>query len=73
MFSRRSYIPDPEIPTGLAEYLIANRGFVMPTTGPLILTWALSHSVHPSHIAVVRSMMDLAFSVFEDVSKRQIR
>ncbi len=62
----RSYIPDPEIPTGLAEYLIANRGFVMPTTGPLILTWALNPlSIIPT--LVVRSMMEFAFSTFEDV------
>lgn len=63
----RSFIPDPEIPTGLAEYLIENRGFVMPTSGPLILTWSLSPlSILP--IAVVRSLMNLAFSVFEDAA-----
>ena len=63
----RSFIPTPEIPDGLAEFLISNRGFVMPTTGPLILTWSLN----PLSIlaaSILRPMINVAFDAFKAVA-----
>ena len=63
-FHHRSAVPLPKEPGGLSNYILHGHAFVVPETGPLILTWA--HDPDSDYTAAqVRPIVERAFALYE--------